>query len=189
MRLVRHVGLLVLLLSGLGCSSREQRSAEAFDRGNAAADRKDYDTAIAEFTEAIRLDPESDGAYHNRAGAYADKGEYARAIADYTEAIRLAPDEPASLTSRAWPLATCPDAGLRDGKRAVELAKRACQLSGWKDANDLENLAAACAECGQFDQAVKWQTRAIAVGTGLEDPDEADRRLELYKAGKPYHEK
>jgi tetratricopeptide (TPR) repeat protein len=189
MAILRGVGLLVLLLPALGCSSREQRSEEAFDRGNAAADRKDYDTAIAEFTEAIRLDPQAEGAYHNRANAYADKGEYARAIADYNEAIRLAPDEPASYTGLAWLLATCPDAHVRDGKRAVELATRACRQSGWKDANDLENLAAGYAECGQFDQAVKWQTKAIAVGTNLEDPDEADRRLDLYKAGKPYHSK
>src|SRR4051794_23795637 len=98
MAILRGVGLLVLLLPALGCSSREQRSEEAFDRGNAAADRKDYDTAIAEFTEAIRLDPQAEGAYHNRANAYADKGEYARAVADYNEAIRLAPDEPASYT-------------------------------------------------------------------------------------------
>jgi hypothetical protein len=62
-------------------------------------------------------------------------------------------------------------------------------LSGWKDANDLENLAAGYAESGRFDQAVKWQTKAIAVGTGLDDPDEADRRLDLYKAGQPYHDK
>jgi tetratricopeptide (TPR) repeat protein len=184
----RGLGLLVLLLA-VGCSSREERSDEALDRGMAAADRKDYDTAIAEFTEAIRLDPQSDAAYHNRANAYADKHEYAKAVADYNEAIRLAPDDPESLTSLAWLLATCPDAGLRDGKRAVELATRACRLSGWKDANDLENLAAGYAEAGQFDQAVKWQTKAIAVGTGLDDPDEADRRLDLYKAGKPYRDK
>jgi hypothetical protein len=46
----RGAGLLVLLLSTLGCSSREERSDDALDRGNAAADRKDYDTAVAEFT-------------------------------------------------------------------------------------------------------------------------------------------
>jgi tetratricopeptide (TPR) repeat protein len=189
MAIRRGVGLLVLLLATLGCASREQRSEKAFDRGNAAMARKDYDKAIAEFTEAIRLDPESDGAYHNRAHAYAEKKEYAKAVADYNESIRLNPDEPDSYSNLAWLLATCPKAELRDGKRAVELATRACVLSNWKDANDLENLAAGYAECGQFEEAVQWQTKAVDLGTGLEKLDESRQRLELYKQGKPFREK
>src|SRR5262245_47540364 len=136
----RGIGLSVVLLSALGCSSREQQSDDAYGRGIVAMDRKDYDTAIAEFTEAIRIDPESDGAYHNRAHAYAEKKQYAKAIADYNQAMRLAPDEGDSYTSLAWVLATCPDASLRDGKRAVQLATKACELADWEDANDLENL-------------------------------------------------
>ena len=189
MGILRRVGLLVLVLSPLGCSSREQRSEAAFDRGNAAMAKKDYDKAIAEFTEAIRLDPESDGAYHNRAHAYAEKKEYAKAVQDYNESIRLNPDEPDSYTSLAWLLATCPRAELRDGKRAVELATRACELSNWKDANDLENLAAGYAECGRFEDAVRWQTKAVELRTGLENLDESRQRLELYKQGQPFRDK
>jgi tetratricopeptide (TPR) repeat protein len=189
MGILRPAGLLVLVLSALGCSSPEQRSEKAFDRGTAAMDRKDYDTAIAEFTEVIRLDPKADGAYHNRAHSYAEKREYAKAIADYTEAIRLNPDEADSYSNLAWLLATCPKAELRDGKRAVELATRACKLSGWQDANDLENLATAYAECGRFEEAVEWQTKAVALGTGLENLDESRQRLELFKSGKPFRDK
>jgi tetratricopeptide (TPR) repeat protein len=189
MRVLRGVGLLALLVPMLGCATREQRSEDAFQRGSAAMDRKDWVAAIKEFTEAIRLDPQDDGAFNNRGFAYAEKKEYAKAIADYQEAIRLAPDDPMSHTSLAWILATCPDAGLRDGKRAVKLATRACELAGWKDANDLENLAAAHAECGRFAEAVKWQARAIELGTGLLDADEAEERLDLYKDRKPFREK
>jgi len=189
MRIVRGVGLLIVLLLIVGCMSREERSDEAFDRGYAAMERKDYDKAIAEYTEAIRLDPQSDAAYHNRAHVYFGKKEYARAIADYNEAIRINPRDPASHSSLAWVLATCPNAELRDGKRALRLATRACELSDWEDANDLENLAAAYAECGQFDEAVKWQEKAVAVGTGLDALNEARQRIDLYKAGKPYREK
>jgi tetratricopeptide (TPR) repeat protein len=188
MRVRRSLGVLVLLLPALGCSSREEVADEAIDRGNAALDQHDYDTAVAEFTEAIRHDPESDAAYHNRAHAYASKKDYARAIPDYNESIRLAPEDPESYTDLAWLLATCPDANLRDGKRAVGLATRACDLNRWRDANDIENLAAGYAECGQFDEAVKWQAKALDVGTGLLHRDEARQRLDLYKAGKPFRE-
>ena len=183
------LGLAVLLQSALGCMSREEQSDEALERGNAAMDQHDNDTAIAEYTDAIRLDPKSDAAYHNRGNAYADKGEYAKAIADFNQAIRLAPDDPDNYTNLSWLLATCPKDEVRDGKRALQMATRACELTDWEDANDIENLAAAYAECGQFDEAVKWQTKAVELGTGLESLAESRARLDLFKAGKPFREK
>lgn len=47
--------------------------------------------AIADYTEAIRLNPEFADACFNRGNAYYGKGQYDDAIADYTEAIRLNP--------------------------------------------------------------------------------------------------
>jgi tetratricopeptide (TPR) repeat protein len=60
------------------------------NRGNGYVFRDDYDRAIADYTEAIRLDPNSVGAYFGRAGAYSDRGDVDRAMADYTAAQRLA---------------------------------------------------------------------------------------------------
>jgi hypothetical protein len=59
--------------------------------GNAYYDQKDYGKAIAEFTEAMELDPNYADAYAGRARAYYAQKNYDRAIADYTEAIRLKP--------------------------------------------------------------------------------------------------
>jgi tetratricopeptide (TPR) repeat protein len=58
------------------------------------AQKKQLPTAIADFTEAIRLDPNYTEAYQSRACAYADANEYEKAIADQTEAIRLGPVTP-----------------------------------------------------------------------------------------------
>ena len=52
---------------------------------------KEYDKAIADYTEAIRLEPAQPAAYFNRGNARLEKKEYDKAIADYTEAIRLEP--------------------------------------------------------------------------------------------------
>ena len=61
----------------------------------------EYNKAIADYTEAIRLDPKYKQAYTNRGVSYAKKGEYDKAIADFTEAIRLNPTQPMSYMNRA----------------------------------------------------------------------------------------
>ena len=61
------------------------------NRGNAYYDKKDYDLAIADYNEALRLDPEFALALYNRSCAYRDKGDNDRAMDDYVKAILLDP--------------------------------------------------------------------------------------------------
>ena len=51
-----------------------------------------YDRAIADFTRAIRLEPNDADAYYGRGTALGEKGEHDNAIADFTQAIRLKPE-------------------------------------------------------------------------------------------------
>jgi tetratricopeptide (TPR) repeat protein len=67
---------------------RQRKSASYIDRGNAYVVKGEYDRAIADYTEAIELDPDYT-AYYNRGTTYLKKGELDRAISDYTNAIRL----------------------------------------------------------------------------------------------------
>jgi tetratricopeptide (TPR) repeat protein len=69
--------------------------------GKVSADQKRvYDQAIADFTQAIRLDPDNAATYRERGNAYSDKGDYDRAIADYNQAIRLDPNFTLAYTNR-----------------------------------------------------------------------------------------
>jgi tetratricopeptide (TPR) repeat protein len=63
-----------------------------FERGNESAEKEEYDAAITDFTEAIRLEPDVAAIYNRRGIAYHAKKEYDQAIADFTEAIRHKPD-------------------------------------------------------------------------------------------------
>jgi tetratricopeptide (TPR) repeat protein len=159
------------------------------DRACVFCEKKDYDKALMDFDAAIKLDPGDANAHCNRGLASSKKKDYARALQDFEEASRLDPREPQALNQQAWLLATCADAKFRDGKKAVAAAKRACDLTGWKDAGSLDTLAAAYAEAGDFAEAVRWQKQALA-DTRLQADERAEYqlRLKLYEAKKPYRE-
>ena len=96
---------------------------------------------------------------------------------------------PATIGVLAWVLATCPEDAVRDGHKAIDVAKKACELSRWKDANQLRSLAAAYAESGNFKEAVRWEETAIKLGyADREEGERARERFKLYEEGKPYRE-
>jgi tetratricopeptide (TPR) repeat protein len=115
--------------------------------------------------------------------------DYARALAAYDALAQAYPDYAEAYQIRGWIRATCPDARFRDGRIAVELATRACDLTGWKDAEALATLAAAFAETGSYPEAVKWQRRVLSLTISTSSAGDARERLELYKAGKTYRQK
>src|SRR5262249_45347870 len=89
---------------------------------------------------------------------------------------------------RAMILAACPEARLRDGRKAVEAATRACELTGWDQPMYLDTLAAAYAEAGDFAAAVAWQEKAIERLEDEPQKDDVRSRRSLYPAGKPYRQ-
>jgi tetratricopeptide (TPR) repeat protein len=159
------------------------------NRGLAWAAKGEYDLAIADDNQAIRLGPKDGAKYRQRALAWAALQEYDRALADYAQALKVDPDDVSALNGQAWVWATAPDDRVRDGRKAVESARRAEALSGGKNPYVLGTLAAACAEAGDFEEAVRWQTKAIErfVAEHL-DAGPHRPRLALYKAGKAFRD-
>jgi tetratricopeptide (TPR) repeat protein len=143
--------------------------------------------AIEYFDILLAQAPNEWRALEGRGDSYLNIGKQAEAVADYEKAIKLQPKESGLLNNLAWVLATSPDDKLRDGKRAIQLATEACELTEYKAAHILSTLAAAYAETGDFDSAVKWSTKAVEIGEKDHDED-LKKELENYKAKKPIRE-
>jgi tetratricopeptide (TPR) repeat protein len=148
-----------------------------------------YKEAIDMLSRAIQLQKDNQGLARRRSergNAYFHLGDFKRAQADFVAALRLDRGDPDVLNNVAWFRATCPDAHFRNGKEAVELATLACTLDKWKDADEIDTLAAAYAEIGNFAEAERYQQKAMA----LLSENEALRpkfraRLEQYRAKQP----
>jgi tetratricopeptide (TPR) repeat protein len=132
--------------------------------------------------------------------------------------VRNSLEQTMVLNNRAWLRATCPDASIRNGQLAIADSKKACELDNWILASHIDTLAAAYAEAGDFDSAVRYQQEAIAKQKSMpeqasktltklrRDPErhkrgseelaegvkksltEYSQRLELYKQHRPYRQ-
>jgi tetratricopeptide (TPR) repeat protein len=157
-------------------------------RGVAHMNSWQYEKAFADFAEAIRLDPNDAKAVRFRGTAFSNTNEYDKAVADFRQAIRLDPKYADARASLAWLLATCPDPKFRNGVEAIESATRACELSGWENADHLDSLASAYAETGNFKKAIELQEKADPLYKQSDAKRYGRARLELYKKGKPYRQ-
>ena len=103
--------------------------------------------------------------------------------------MRLAPGNFHALNNLAWLLATCPLETIRNGPEAVALARRACELTGFREPIPLNTLAAALAETGQFTEAVQMCARAVEAAYARQDVALAESfraAARSYEEGRPY---
>jgi tetratricopeptide (TPR) repeat protein len=176
----------------------DPNNAQAYAaRASAWLNEGEYDRAIADYDQAVRLKPESAAYFTSRGFTWHMKGIRdkdrskceERALSDYAEAIRLQPEFAFAINNRAWILATCSIDRFRNGKLAVEEATKACELTGWQNAGHFDTLSVAYAEVGDFEEAIKWEEKALEDPTyERDDGDAAREKLDLYSQRKPFRE-
>jgi tetratricopeptide (TPR) repeat protein len=143
--------------------------------------------AIEIYDEIVAADNQNSAALRGRGDARLAIGKHAEAIADYEAALKIDAEDLTLLNNFAWVLATSPVDELRDAKRAIELAEKACERTEYKTSHILSTLAAAYAESGDFKTARKWSAKALELGEG-DIKEQLQEELESYKAAKPYRE-
>ena len=113
------------------------------------------------------------------------------AIEQWETALGLNPNDGNAQSNLAWVFATAPDASLRNGSRAVDLAERALKLAGGVSPILHRTLAAAYAEAGRFDDAIATAERGFAFAEregNRELADEFVAVLARYRQHQPFRD-
>lgn len=151
-----------------------------------------FNDAVYHYQEALRINPKYAGAYYNLGKIYANKGDVENAILFYKKTLQVSPNMAEALYNLSWIYATNENEKYRNGKEAVKLAEKLCRLQNHSQPLSLDALAAAYAEAGKFDKAVKAAQQGLSMAL-MHGPEELARgltkRLQLYQAGIPYRQK
>ncbi len=149
------------------------------------------DKALADINRAIELNPEDNVAdiagYNFRATIYEKMGDYQKMLDDYQKCWKIEENNGMIANNLAWIKATCPVAEFRDGEEAVRLSTIACKDDMFRSAGSIDTLAAAYAEAGDWENAVKWQKRAVLLAFPA-DTEAMRSRVELYEKKQPFRE-
>jgi protein O-mannosyl-transferase len=149
--------------------------AEArYNLGNALLKKGRADEAMAQFQQAVQIEPELANAHSDLGNLLLQKGRVNEAIAQYQRSLELQPANALFLNNLAWLLATCPQASVRNGAKALELAQQAERLSGGRHPAILGTVAAAYAEAGRLPEALATAQHALELATAQTNSAQAD---------------
>jgi tetratricopeptide (TPR) repeat protein len=154
-------------------------------RGTLWCKQQSYNNAAADFRRSLSLAPLDPEAHVGLSTIYRVQKQYELELFELDLCIKINPNDAMALHSRAWLRASCADDKLRNGPKALRDATAACELTNYSEPWYLASLAAAFAECGDFEKALQWQQKAQAMFP-------ADRRdvfqplIDRYRQKKPY---
>jgi tetratricopeptide (TPR) repeat protein len=170
----------------------QPRHAEAnFNLGIACLRQRRVPEAIDCFRRALEIQPDYAKARHHLGLALLSQGRLQEAIDCFQQALK---DQPGNIEVRndlAWVLATAPDASVRNGARAVELAGQAARLSSRENPAILGTLAAAYAEAGRWADAKATARRALELATAHHDTvrvESLQKQIQCYESDSPFRD-
>jgi tetratricopeptide (TPR) repeat protein len=169
---VRIAGCTALI--GSGDESAADLVSDYVNRGNANADRQDFEQAIADYGEALGRNPTHAVAYYDRGNVWRMKGDHDKAIADYDRAIALDPRYEDAFVNRGVAYARKGDAD-----RAISEFTTALMLDG-SDVAAYRNRADAYVDKGDLPLAREDYDEAIRRAPGDADAYRGRGYLHFY---------
>jgi cytochrome c-type biogenesis protein CcmH/NrfG len=145
---------------------------------------------LSQFKEAARLDPAYPWAHLEIGKMRLKQGRDAEAIAEFREALRIDPNNFQILAYTAHVLAANENPQIRDGQTALVLADKAKVLTDGAQPFVLDAFGMACAETGDFTNALAVTQRAFDLATAakMKKLEPMQQRLQLYKNHQPWRE-
>ncbi len=156
--------------------------------GITMAARGGFAQALPHFKEALRVKPDFLDARSRLIQALLREKRIAEAVEEYHHLLRQQPESAEIMNNLAWILATCPDAAIRNGTEALQLAQRAC-VANPHSFSFLDTLGAAYAEAGHFAEASSTVQKAITLAQTAGQTNAAAKfrlRLDLYQSNQSY---
>lgn len=144
--------------------------------------------AMVHYRKILEIEPENVEARNTLGTALIQQGHVREAIEQWEEALTTQPDNGNAASNLAWVFATCPEASIRDGTRAVELGEKALRISGGKIPMVHRVLAAAYAESRRFAEAIETAQRGAELATTQGNPGlaaELQGNIALYQSSEP----
>jgi Flp pilus assembly protein TadD len=164
-------------------------SAEVqYNLANVLLRKEQFDEAIFYYQRAIELRPNDADIRDNFGTALLQKGDLDGAIDQYRQAIELSPADTKVQANLAWALAISPETPQIKGAIAIKLAQQANQMTGGENPVILHILAAAYAQLGEFDEALKAAHLSLQLALARNNlllADTLRREIELYRNGVP----
>jgi rhomboid protease GluP len=139
--------------------------------GEAYRIKGDLGKAQQAFESALGKNPTTAEGQRLLADLYAEQKFYADAVQHYKEALQIEPNSAASHNNLAWLYATSEDPKWRDPSAALEHARRAVELTQWKEAGFIDTLAEANYAGGNYHEAVRIQVLTLQL-----EPQNAEYR-------------
>jgi tetratricopeptide (TPR) repeat protein len=149
------------------------------------------DEALVHLRAGAKFEPDNCEGQYYLGAALAHEQRFAEAIAAFRAAVRANTNYAPALNDLAWMLATRPEPGLRNVPEAIRCARRACELTDYKEPSHLDTLGVAQAEAGQFAEAIDLTEKAAALAAAAGDTAleaELQSHLKLYRAGRRYRQ-
>jgi len=154
-------------------------------------EQRKFREAVEALNKALEIYPEHINARYNLGLALWSLGKTEPAVQEYRKILSVKPNWAIPANSLAWILATDRNKKLRNGIEGVQWALIACKNDGRKNPEYLDTLAAAYAEAGRFEEAVRTARESLNLARSEADADlaeEVEKRLHLYKAKKAFTE-